>query len=155
MPTSACKGGSSGGDSSSSGSSTVSTSKASASTSAGPISTTETASETPTSAPTTTTKTLEPSTTTTTATISPTTTSSYGNGGSGSCNGVSAWSATETYTQGSKVVYGNKVWVASQWSYNDVPGGSSGVWKSQGACTADSAAAANAGKLLHILFNRN
>jgi chitinase len=48
--------------------------------------------------------------------------------GTGSCAGVAAWSATTAYTGASKVTYNGALWQAQWWSYNDVPGGSSGVW---------------------------
>ncbi|KZV73519.1 carbohydrate-binding module family 5 protein [Peniophora sp. CONT] len=53
---------------------------------------------------------------------------------SGSCAGVSAWSGSTTYTAGNKVTYGGFLWTATQWTYNDTPGGAAGVWTKGTAC---------------------
>ena len=50
------------------------------------------------------------------------------------CNTVEHWSTGKTYVGGTKVVYENKIWVASWWSYGDVPGGPVGVWSQSGTC---------------------
>ena len=52
----------------------------------------------------------------------------------GSCAGIAAWSASTAYTGGSKVTYNGSLWQAKWWSYNDVPGGSSGVWTLISSC---------------------
>src|SRR5581483_11822657 len=54
--------------------------------------------------------------------------------GTGSCAGIAAWSANTAYTGGSKVTYNGSLWQAKWWSYNDVPGGSSGVWTLISSC---------------------
>jgi len=53
--------------------------------------------------------------------------------GTGSCT-AAAWSATATYTSGDVVSYDGDQWTANQWNYDEVPGGSSGAWTSDGAC---------------------
>ncbi|VDC07602.1 unnamed protein product [Peniophora sp. CBMAI 1063] len=53
---------------------------------------------------------------------------------SGSCAGVSAWSSSATYTAGDKVTYSGFLWTATQWTYNDTPGGAAGVWTKGAAC---------------------
>ncbi|HEY3956000.1 MAG TPA: carbohydrate-binding protein [Streptosporangiaceae bacterium] len=45
-----------------------------------------------------------------------------------------AWSASTSYSSGDQVSYGGDQWTASQWNYDEVPGGSSGAWTSNGAC---------------------
>ena len=65
-----------------------------------------------------------------TASASPTATSTGGSGGS--C--AAAWSSTTTYTSGNEVSYNGDNWTANQWNYNEVPGGASGAWNSDGAC---------------------
>ena len=50
------------------------------------------------------------------------------------CNTVEKWSTGKTYVGGTKVVYQNQIWVASWWSYGDVPGGPVGVWSQSGTC---------------------
>jgi chitinase len=51
----------------------------------------------------------------------------------GSCT-AAAWSSTATYVSGDVVSYDGDQWTASQWNYDEVPGGSSGAWTSDGAC---------------------
>ena len=63
-----------------------------------------------------------------TATASSTPTS----GGGGSC--ATAWSNSTAYTSGNEVSYNGQNWTANQWNYNEVPGGASGAWTSDGAC---------------------
>ncbi|KAJ3487291.1 hypothetical protein NLI96_g3646 [Meripilus lineatus] len=55
-------------------------------------------------------------------------------GGSGQCSGVSAWSASATYTGGMTATYGGHLWTAKWWTLGDTPGGSAGVWTDNGAC---------------------
>jgi chitinase len=62
-----------------------------------------------------------------TATPTPTPTSS------GSCT-AAAWSSSTTYVSGDVVSYGGDQWTASQWNYDEVPGGASGAWNNDGAC---------------------
>ncbi|KAF8307013.1 hypothetical protein DL93DRAFT_2101420 [Clavulina sp. PMI_390] len=102
--------------------STTSTTKAST------TSTTTKASTTSTTSVATTTSTK--ATTTTTSAAATTTSSSS----SGSCSGISAWSSTTAYNGGSEVTYGGYLWTNSWWSYDDVPGGSAGVWVKGSAC---------------------
>ncbi|KAI8064696.1 glycoside hydrolase superfamily [Gongronella butleri] len=90
---------------------------------------------------TTTTTTTSSQTTTTTFTTTSTTTASTtssssptSTGTGGACAGVSAWSASTSYTTGSKVTYSGSLWQAKWWTYGDTPGGSAGVWAKQGAC---------------------
>jgi chitinase len=64
-----------------------------------------------------------------TPTPSPTSTSGTGTG----CT-AAAWSATATYVSGDEVSYDGDQWTANQWNYDEVPGGSSGAWTSDGAC---------------------
>ena len=45
-----------------------------------------------------------------------------------------AWSSTGTYTSGDQVSYNGDQWTATQWNYDEVPGGSSGAWTSDGPC---------------------
>ncbi|KAF8310209.1 glycoside hydrolase [Clavulina sp. PMI_390] len=70
------------------------------------------------------------SSTTTSAASSTTTTSTS----SGSCSGVAAWSSTTAYNGGSYVTYGGDLWENSYWSYDDVPGGTAGVWVKEATC---------------------
>jgi chitinase len=95
------------------------------------------------SSTTTTTKTTTSSPTTTkpTTTTTKTTTTSTSTVGTGSCASVAAWSATATYTGGLQAVYNGHLWTAQWWTYGDVPGGSAGVWKDNGACSGFAAAA--------------
>ena len=68
------------------------------------------------------------------ASASPTATSTGtgSSGGSGTC--AAAWSASSSYSSGNEVSYGGDNWTANQWSYDEVPGGASGAWTSDGAC---------------------
>ena len=50
-----------------------------------------------------------------------------------SCTGA-AWSASATYVNGDVVSYAGHEWTAKWWTYNDVPGGSAGVWTDNGVC---------------------
>ena len=63
--------------------------------------------------------------------------SSSGTGGSGGSSGscATAWSSTATYVAGDEVSYAGEDWTANQWNYNEAPGGSSGAWNSDGACS--------------------
>ena len=51
---------------------------------------------------------------------------------SGTC--ASAWANNVAYTSGSEVSYNGDNWTANQWNYDEVPGGASGAWNSDGAC---------------------
>jgi Glycosyl hydrolases family 18 len=51
---------------------------------------------------------------------------------SGSCD--AAWSNSTAYTSGNEVSYSGHNWTASQWNYDEVPGGASGAWNDDGAC---------------------
>jgi chitinase len=51
----------------------------------------------------------------------------------GSCT-AAAWSSSATYTSGDVVSYNGDQWTANQWNYDEVPGGASGAWTSDGAC---------------------
>jgi hypothetical protein len=69
------------------------------------------------------------------------TSGSGGGGGSGSGGGggtggscAAAWSSDSTYTSGDEVSYNGDNWTANQWNYDEVPGGSSGAWNSDGSC---------------------
>jgi chitinase len=64
---------------------------------------------------------------------SPTPTPTPTTPGSGSCT-AAAWSSSATYVSGDVVSYGGDQWTANQWNYNEVPGGASGAWTSDGAC---------------------
>jgi chitinase len=68
-----------------------------------------------------------PTSTSSTPTPTPTPTTS------GSCT-AAAWSASSTYTSGDVVSYNGDQWTANQWNYDEVPGGASGAWTSDGAC---------------------
>jgi hypothetical protein len=50
----------------------------------------------------------------------------------GSC--AAAWSDNATYVSGNEVSYGGDNWTASQWNYDEAPGGASGAWNNDGAC---------------------
>ncbi|HTJ66873.1 MAG TPA: chitinase [Actinospica sp.] len=65
-----------------------------------------------------------------TASASPTTSSTGGSGGS--C--AAAWSSSTAYSSGDEVSYNGQNWTADQWNYDEVPGGASGAWNSDGAC---------------------
>jgi hypothetical protein len=67
--------------------------------------------------------------------------SSGGGGGSspspspspaGSCD--AAWNDATAYVSGDEVSYDGDNWSANQWNYDEVPGGASGAWDSDGAC---------------------
>jgi chitinase len=51
---------------------------------------------------------------------------------SGSCD--AAWNNSTAYTGGNEVSYTGHNWTAKWWNYDEVPGGSSGVWTDDGAC---------------------
>ena len=67
-----------------------------------------------------------------TASASPTATSTGSSGGNGTC--AAAWSSSSSYSSGAEVSYGGDNWTANQWNYDEVPGGASGAWNSDGAC---------------------
>jgi chitinase len=72
---------------------------------------------------------------TATASASPSpTASSTGSGGGtgGSC--AAAWSASSSYSSGAEVSYNGANWTATQWNDDEVPGGASGAWTSDGSC---------------------
>ena len=52
----------------------------------------------------------------------------------GGCSGTAAWSATTAYTGGNTVTYKGSLWKAKWWTYNDLPGGASGVWALISSC---------------------
>jgi chitinase len=47
---------------------------------------------------------------------------------------AAAWSSSTAYTSGDVVSYNGDQWTANQWNYDEVPGGASGAWTSDGAC---------------------
>jgi chitinase len=51
---------------------------------------------------------------------------------SGSC--ATAWVNNIAYVAGNEVSYGGDDWTASQWNYDEAPGGAAGAWTSDGAC---------------------
>ena len=51
---------------------------------------------------------------------------------SGSCD--PAWNNSTAYVSGNQVSYNGHDWTASQWNYDEVPGGPSGAWNDDGAC---------------------
>jgi len=51
----------------------------------------------------------------------------------GSCT-AAAWVDNQSYSSGDVVSYSGDQWTASQWNYDEVPGGSSGAWTSDGVC---------------------
>jgi chitinase len=51
----------------------------------------------------------------------------------GGCT-AAAWVNDQAYTSGDVVSYGGDQWTANQWNYDEVPGGPSGAWNSDGAC---------------------
>jgi chitinase len=55
-----------------------------------------------------------------------------GGGGTGSC--PAAWVSSQSYSAGAVVSYNGHQWTASQWNYDEAPGGSSGAWNDDGAC---------------------
>jgi Glycosyl hydrolases family 18 len=69
-----------------------------------------------------------PTPTPTTATPTPTPTPTT----SGSC--ATGWVNDIAYVSGNEVSYGGDDWTANQWNYDEVPGGASGAWTSDGAC---------------------
>lgn len=69
-----------------------------------------------------------------TVTTATTTTSSTASATGTSCSGVSVWSSTVAYVSGSQVTYNGQLWTAKWWTYNDVPGGSAGVWSDTVSC---------------------
>ncbi|KAG8886331.1 hypothetical protein FRB97_004866 [Tulasnella sp. 331] len=95
---------------------------------------------------TTTSTTSKPTTTSTTSISKATTTTTPASGGS--CSGVTAWSASATYTAGLDATYNGQLWQANQWNYDEVPGGASGAWNLLGTCASKrSVAAAHDGAL--------
>jgi Glycosyl hydrolases family 18 len=50
----------------------------------------------------------------------------------GSC--ATAWNNATAYVSGNQVSYNGDNWTANQWNYNEVPGGASGAWNSNGPC---------------------
>ena len=68
----------------------------------------------------------------TTAPASPTASPTSGGGSGGTC--AAAWSSSAAYTSGQEVSYNGDNWTANQWNDDEVPGGSSGAWTSDGAC---------------------
>jgi Glycosyl hydrolases family 18 len=50
----------------------------------------------------------------------------------GSC--ATAWNNATAYVSGNQVSYSGDNWTANQWNYNEVPGGASGAWNSNGPC---------------------
>ena len=55
-----------------------------------------------------------------------------GGGGTGSC--PAAWVSSQSYGAGAVVSYSGHQWTASQWNYDEVPGGASGAWTDDGTC---------------------
>jgi chitinase len=102
-----------------------------------PMSVTTTSTSTVTVTTTVSTITTTVSTTTTATTPTSTSTSAPGT----TCAGVAAWTTGVAYTGGSEVTYDGYLWTASYWSENDTPGGTSGVWINDGACTSTATAA--------------
>jgi chitinase len=51
----------------------------------------------------------------------------------GGCT-AAAWVNDQAYSSGAVVSYGGDQWTANQWNYDEVPGGPSGAWNSDGAC---------------------
>lgn len=72
-------------------------------------------------------------TSSTSPTSTPTPTPTPTQTGSGSCT-AAAWSSSTAYVSGDTVSYGGDEWTANQWNYNEVPGGASGAWTSDGPC---------------------
>jgi hypothetical protein len=66
-----------------------------------------------------------PTPTPTTPTPTPTPTS-------GSC--AAAWVSNVAYVSGDEASYGGDDWTATQWNYDEVPGGAAGAWTSDGPC---------------------
>ncbi|KAI3622797.1 glycoside hydrolase family 18 protein [Moniliophthora roreri] len=67
---------------------------------------------------------------------STTTTAAPGSPTAGSCAGVAAWSSTTVYTGGMKAIFNSHLWTANWWTQGDTPGGTSGAWTDNGACTS-------------------
>ncbi|KAN0078085.1 carbohydrate-binding module family 5 protein [Tylopilus felleus] len=55
--------------------------------------------------------------------------------GNGNCAGVSPWAGNVDYSSGNEVTYNGDLWTANTWNENETPGGSSGAWTNDGACT--------------------
>ncbi len=55
-------------------------------------------------------------------------------GGTGTCAGLAAWSATTVYVGGNSATYGGHKWTAKWWTQGDTPGGQANVWTDNGAC---------------------
>jgi chitinase len=53
-------------------------------------------------------------------------------GGGGSC--AAAWVSNNAYVSGNVASYNGDNWTASQWNYDEVPGGASGAWNNDGPC---------------------
>ena len=51
---------------------------------------------------------------------------------SGSC--ATAWVSNIACTAGNEVSYGGDDWTATQWNYDEAPGGPAGAWASDGSC---------------------
>ena len=49
-------------------------------------------------------------------------------------NCAAAWVSNTAYTSGNVVSYNGDNWTASQWNYDEVPGGPSGAWNNDGSC---------------------
>ncbi|PFH49204.1 carbohydrate-binding module family 5 protein [Amanita thiersii Skay4041] len=62
---------------------------------------------------------------------------------SGTCSGVAAWVSSVAYQGGQQVVYNSHLWTAKWWTQGETPGGASGVWTDNGACSSSRAASAN------------
>jgi chitinase len=75
----------------------------------------------------------EPSPSPSPTSMTPTPTPTTSTTAPGSCT-ATAWSSSGTYTSGDVVSYGGDQWTANQWNYDEVPGGASGAWTSDGAC---------------------
>jgi hypothetical protein len=67
-----------------------------------------------------------------TPTPTPTPTSPTPTPPSGSC--AAAWVSNIAYTAGNEVSYGGDDWTATQWNYDEAPGGAAGAWTSDGPC---------------------
>ncbi|KZP32244.1 carbohydrate-binding module family 5 protein [Athelia psychrophila] len=72
----------------------------------------------------------------TTASTTTSTSASPSSTPGGNCAGVAAWSSSVAYTGGSQVTYNGGLWTADYWTESDTPGGSAGVWKKAGTCSA-------------------
>ncbi|KIJ57932.1 carbohydrate-binding module family 5 protein [Hydnomerulius pinastri MD-312] len=53
-----------------------------------------------------------------------------------SCAGVTAWQTGIAYVDGNQVTSNGDLWVASWWTYNDMPGDVTGVWIDNGPCAS-------------------